>query len=446
MRLIIIGGVAGGASAAAKAKRTNPSWDVIMFEKGSYISYGSCGLPYYIGREIDSIDALVARWPKQFKEQGVDVFINSEVKAIDLDRKMVEVFHRDEKEVKRYNFDSLVIATGANPVVPPFPGKDLEGVFVLRTLEHGKMIRDRLERGDVKKAVIVGGGFIGVEMCEALSKWGIDVTLVELLDQILPPMDKDMADLIENHLRDKGIKVLTSHGVEGFLGDKKVKKVVAGGEELDADMVILAIGVKPNVALAKEAGIRIGETGAIATDEKMETNIKGVYAAGDCAEARHILTGEPVYIPLGTTANKQGRVAGANAVGGSEYFKGVLGTAIFKTFDVGGALTGLTEKEASRRGLPFKIAKITAKDRARYYPGSQDITVKLLYNPDNGRLLGCQIVGHWLSVKRIDVVSTAIYAGMTVEDLYRQDFSYAPPFSPVWDPLLIAADNALKSI
>ncbi len=445
MKLVVIGGVAGGASAAARAKRTNPTWEVMVFEKGPHVSYGSCGLPYYIGKVVDKIDALIARRPSQFKEQGIDVFINSEVKAIDFDKREVEVFHKEEGSIKRYGFDSLVIATGANPVVPPLPGMDLEGVFVLRTLEHGMRIRDKLEEGDVKRAVIVGGGFIGMEMCEALSEWGIEIVLVELLDQILPPMDKDMADLVRAHLEGKGIKVLTNHGVEGFLGDNRVKKVVAGGEEMEADMVILAIGVRPNVSLAKEAGVKIGKTGAIATNERMETNVENVYAAGDCTEAKHILTGDPVYIPLGTTANKQGRVAGTNAVGGSEYFKGVLGTAIFKSFDIGGAMTGLTEKEALRRGIPFKAAKVTARDRARYYPGSQDITIKLLYDPSSGRILGCQIVGHWSSIKRIDTVSAAIYAGMGVEDLYRQDFSYSPPFSPVWDPLLIAADRALKT-
>lgn len=443
-RLVVVGGVAGGTSAAAKAKRTNPQWDVVIFEKGPYVSYGGCGLPYYVEGEIGKKEDLVVRWPHQFKEQGIDVYTHSEVKAIHLDKGEVEVFHAQEGKTLRYPFDALVVATGARPLVPPFPGRDLEGIHVLRTPDHGEAIRRELESGRVKKAVVVGGGFIGVEMCEALLPWGVEVTVVELLDQILPPMDKDMADLVARYLEEQGVRILTSHGVEGFLGRERVEKVVAGGEEVPADLVILSIGVRPNVELAKEAGIEIGPTGAIAADERMETNVEGVFTAGDCAEARHIITGEPVYIPLGTTANKQGRVAGTNAVGGEAVFKGVLGTAIFKAMDLGGAMTGLTEKEATKKGIPYKVARITARDRAHYYPGGKRLTVKLVYHAETGRLLGGQLVGRWTSVKRIDAIAVALYAGMTVEDFSRQDLAYAPPFSPVWDPLLVAANKAVR--
>ncbi len=443
-RLVVVGGVAGGTSAAAKAKRTNPQWEVVIFEKGPYVSYGGCGLPYYVEGEIEKKEDLVVRWPRQFREQGIEVYTQSEVKVLDIDKGEVEVFHSEEGETRRYPYDALVIATGAKPLVPPFPGKDLGGIHVLRTPNQGEAIRKELESGKVKRAVVVGGGFIGVEMCEALAPWGVDVTVVELLDQILPPMDRDMADLVAKYLQEKGVRILTGHGVEGFLGDRRVKKVVAGGEEIPADMVILSIGVRPNVDLAKEAGIQLGPTGAIAASERMETNVGVVYTAGDCAEARHIITGEPVYIPLGTTANKMGRVAGTNAVGGDAVFKGVLGTVIFKAMELGGAMTGLTEKDAVRRGIPYKVARITARDRAHYYPGGQRITVKLVYHAETGKLLGGQIVGHWTSVKRIDAVAVALYAGLTVEDFSRQDLAYAPPFSPVWDPLLVAANRAVK--
>lgn len=443
-KLVVIGGVAGGTSAAAKAKRTNPQWEISIFERGPYVSYGGCGLPYFVGGEITNKEDLVVRWPHQFREQGIEVYIHSEVKAIDMDRGEVEVYHTLEAQTYRYPFDSLVIATGARPLVPPFPGKDLGGIHVLRTPDHGEAMRRELELGNVKKAVVVGGGFIGVEMCEALLRWGLEVTVVELLDQILPPMDKDMADLVARHLEEKGVKVLTSHGVEGFLGNGRVEKVVAGGEEIPADMVVLSIGVRPNVDLAREAGVELGPTGAIAANERMETNLEGVFTAGDCAESRHIITGEPVYIPLGTTANKQGRVAGTNAVGGEAVFKGVLGTAIFKAMELGGAMTGLTEKDAEKRGIPYKVARITARDMAHYYPGGKRLTVKLVYHAETGKLLGGQLVGRWTSVKRIDALAVALYAGMTVEDLSRQDLAYAPPFSPVWDPLLVAANKAVK--
>lgn len=443
-RLVVVGGVAGGTSAAAKAKRTDPQWDITIFEKGPYVSYGGCGLPYYVEGEIETKEDLVVRWPYQFKEQGIEVYTQSEVKAIDMDKGEVEVFHAQEGQTRRYPFDSLVIATGARPLVPSFPGKDLKGIHVLRTPNQGEAIRQELESGNVKKAVVVGGGFIGVEMCEALLRWGVEVTVVELLDQILPPMDKDMADLVAKYLEENGVKIMTSHGVEGFLGRDRVEKVVAGGEEIPADMVILSIGVRPNVELAKDAGVELGPTGAIAADERMETNIKGVFTAGDCAEARHIVTGEPVYIPLGTTANKQGRVAGTNAVGGNAVFKGVLGTAIFKAMELGGAMTGLTEKDAAKRGITYKVARITARDRAHYYPGGKRLTVKLVYHAETGKLLGGQLVGRWTSVKRIDAVAVALYAGMTVEDFSRQDLAYAPPFSPVWDPLLVAANKAVR--
>ncbi len=443
-RLVVVGGVAGGTSAAAKAKRTNSQWDVVIFEKGPYVSYGGCGLPYYVEGEIEKKEDLVVRWPRQFREQGIEVYTHSEVKAIDVDKGEVEVYHAQEGQTRRYPFDALVVATGARPLVPPLPGRDLEGIYVLRTPDQGEAIRRELESGNVKKAVVVGGGFIGVEMCEALARWGVEVTVVELLDQILPPMDRDMADVVARYLEEKGVNILTGHGVEGFLGRDRVEKVVAGGEEIPADMVILSVGVRPNVDLAREAGIQLGSTGAIAANQRMETNVEGVYTAGDCAEARHIITGEPVYIPLGTTANKMGRVAGTNAVGGDAVFKGVLGTAVFKVMDLGGAMTGLTEKDASRRGIPYSVARITARDRAHYYPGGQRITVKLVYNSETGRLLGSQIVGRWTSVKRIDAVAVALYAGMTVEDFSRQDLAYAPPFSPVWDPLLVAANKAVR--
>ncbi len=443
-RLVVIGGVAGGTSAAAKAKRTNREWEIRIFEKGPYVSYGGCGLPYLVGGEIAKKEDLIVRWPHQFEEQGIGVSVNSEVKEIDTSKGEVEVFHAEEGVTRRYGYDALVVATGARPFVPPIPGVDLEGVYVLRTPLDGEAIRMALESGKVKKAVVVGGGFIGVEMCEALLNQGVGVTMVELMEQILPPMDPDIANLVQERLEKAGVEVMTGCGVEAFEGRESLERVVAGGSAIDAQLAVLAIGVRPNVELAKAAGVSTGATGAIAANERMETNVPGIFTAGDCAEALHLVTGEPVYIPLGTTANKMGRVAGTNAVGGDATFKGVLGTSIIKALDLGVAMTGLSEKDAQKRGIPYQVARIKGRDRAHYYPGSHPITVKLLYHSESRRLLGGQIVSHWTAAKRIDAIATAVYAEMTVDDFARQDFAYSPPFSPVWDPMLTAANRAVK--
>ena len=442
-RLVVIGGVAGGTSAAAKAKRTNKEWEIHIFEKGPYVSYGGCGLPYFVGKEIEKKEDLIVRWPHQFEEQGIRVSVNSEVKSVDTSKGEVEVFHAENGTTERYGYDSLVIATGARPFVPPIPGVDLDGVYVLRTPLDGEAIRKTLGKG-VKEAVVVGGGFIGVEMCEALLNWGVKVTMIELMDQILPPMDADIASLVADRLTKAGVEIITSSGVSAFEGDGSLERVIAGDLTIPAQLAVLAIGVRPNVELAKDAGVALGPTGAIAANECMETNLEGIFTAGDCAEAVHIVTGDPVYIPLGTTANKMGRVAGTNAVGGRATFKGVLGTSIIKALDLGVAMTGLTEKECEKKKIAYKVAKIKGRDRAHYYPGSHPITVKLVYRSDDGRLVGGQIVSHWTAAKRIDAIATAIYAGLTVEDFGRQDFAYSPPFSPVWDPMLTAANRAVK--
>ncbi len=443
-RLVVIGGVAGGTSAAAKARRTNGDWEIHIFEKGPYVSYGGCGLPYLVGKEIAKKEDLIVRWPHQFEEQGIHVSVKSEVKAIDTDKGEVEVFFSEDGSTKAYGYDALIVATGARPFVPPIPGAHLPGVYVLRTPDHGHEMRAALESGGVKEAVVVGGGFIGVEMCEALLNWNVKVTMVELMDQILPPMDSDIAKLVQERLEKAGVNVLTNCGVSEFKGKDRLEQVVAGDHAIPAQLAVLSIGVRPNVELAKEAGIAIGTTGAIAANERMETSVTGVFTAGDCAEATHIVTGDPVYIPLGTTANKMGRVAGTNAVGGNATFKGVLGTSIIKALDLGVAMTGLTEKEAAKREIPHKVARIKGRDRAHYYPGSHPITVKLVCHGETGRLLGGQIVSHWTAAKRIDAIATAVYAGMSIDEFARQDFAYSPPFSPVWDPMLTAAGKAVR--
>lgn len=443
-RLVVIGGVAGGASAAAKAKRVNPDLQVDIFEKGEYVSYGACGMPYYIGRVIENKEKLIVRTPKQFEDQGINVHLKSEVKRIDVENREVLVFHASEGESQTYPFDSLVIATGATPVKPPIPGVDLKGVFTLRHFTHGVQIRNELESGRVKKAVIVGGGFIGAEMAEAFKNWELDVVLVEMLPRVLRDFDEVASKAAKESLEKQGVTVLTGRRVSAFEGRERVEAVVIDGERLEADLVLLSTGIRPNVELAVQAGIKLGPHGGIATDERAETNVPGVFAAGDCAETLHFLTGEPYYMPLGTTANKMGRVAGTNAAGKSAVFKGVLGTSIVKIFEAGFAKTGFTEAELKQRGIPYETVTIVARDRAHYYPGGGRFTVKLNWESETGRLLGGSVIGPASGVLRIDALATAIYTGLTVEDLARQDFAYAPPFSPVWDPLLVAANRALR--
>ncbi len=437
-RLIVIGGVAAGPSAAFKAKRTNPELEVILFTDEEDVSYGACGLPYFISGKISDRGKLVAREPIHFKKAGIDLKLKSHVDEIDLARSLV--ISGGEK----FNYDYLVIATGARPIVPPLDGVNLEGVFVLRTLRDGEKILDYIKRESPKKVAIVGAGYIGVEMAESFYSLGMKVFLIELMPQILINMDEDMAGIVERYLREKGIEVLTSTKVLGFEGVKKVERVVADKGKIDVDMVLLAIGVKPNSEIAKEAGLALGPKGAIDVNELSETSVPGVYAAGDCADVVHLVTGKKAYIPLGSTANKQGRVAGSNVAGERSVFPGVVGTAIAKVLDLEIARTGLSSAEAKSEGFSFKESVIESHTVAGYYPGGSSITVKLLAEDKTGRILGGQIVGGPGSGMRINPVAVAVSKGMKVWEFAYVDLAYAPPFAPVWDPLLIAAQNLLK--
>ncbi len=443
-RLVVIGGVAGGASAAAKAKRVNPDLQVDVFEKGEHVSYGACGLPYYMGGTIEKKEKLIIRTPEQFESHGISVHIKSEVKGIDVDKGEVSVFNSSEGREEVYPFDSLVIATGAVPVKPSIPGISLKGIYTLRRFSHGMQVRDDLESGGVKKAVIVGGGFIGAEVADALRNRDLDVVMVKESREVLWDFEDVISNAAKESLEKHGVTILADCHVDAFEGGERVESVVVDGERLEADLVLISKGIRPNVELAVQAGIMLGPYGGIATDGRVETNIPGVFAAGDCAETLHFLTGEPYYKPLGTTANKLGRVAGTNAAGKDTIFKGVLGTTIIKVFETGLAKTGFTEAELKSRGIPYDTITIVTRDRAHYYPGGGRFTVKLNWERGTGKLLGGSMVGVGPSVLRIDALATALYGGLTVEDLARQDFAYAPSFSPVWDPLLVAANRALR--
>ncbi len=446
-RLVVIGGVAAGMSAAARARRTDPDLEIVAFEKTGYVSYGSCGLPYYVAGIVAEADDLVARTPKEFARQGIEVRTHHEVRAIDTARKRVAVRELDETRDFAVDYSKLVIATGGNAIRPTMPGVDLEGVFVLRNVEDGIAVRRFILEEKPRRAVIIGGGYIGVEAAEAFVQRGLETTILSRPPQVLNEFDSDMAQLMQDELERNGVRVSVDDTAEGIVGDGKgrAQTVVSQRGRYGADLVLISAGVQAQSVLAEDAGISLGFKGAIAVDERMRTNVPDVYAAGDCAETYHALLGTPSYIPLGTTANKQGRVAGTNAAGGDAVFTGVVGTAITKAFDLGIAVTGLTEKAAKQAGIKADAMTIQHRTRAHYYPSPGPLHVKLVWRPDDGQVLGGQIAGPLQEAKRIDVLATAVHQGLTLEDLQRLDLSYAPPFAPVWDPILVAANVAAKS-
>jgi len=449
-RLLIIGGVAAGMSAASRAKRRNPEMEVIVLEKTEFISYGSCGLPYYISDMIKDHKKLIIIPPRVAREKrGIDVRLFHEAVEINPQAKWVRAINHETHEELTFAYDKLVVATGAGAARPPIPGIDLKHVYALRTLNDGVALKSYINTGIPKKAVIIGAGYIGLEMAEAFSVRGLDVTIIEKLPAILGTMDSEINDIVEAELERKKAKLFKNRTVTAFEGNAagEVKAVVLeDGSRFEADLVLVATGIKPHVKFAEAAGIQLGPTGAIAVNEKQETSVEDVYAGGDCAEAKHLVTGKPAHIPLGPTANKQGRVAGENAAGGYGIFEGIVGTAVFKTFDLEVARTGLSSVEAEKQGYNFATATIADKCCAGYYPGASPITIKLVMNKDDGRLLGAMMVGQSGVSKRIDIFATALYNKNTVEQISHLDLSYAPPFAPVWDPVLIAANIGLKAL
>jgi NADPH-dependent 2,4-dienoyl-CoA reductase/sulfur reductase-like enzyme len=447
-RLIVIGGCAAGMSAASKARRVNPDLEIVVYERTGFVSYGECGLPYYVSGLVDDHNKLVVRTPEQFAERGIEVHLHHEVTEIVPQNRRVRVTSLADGNSWHESYDKLLITTGGGPtLLPGFSPGDLNGVFVLRALEDGIAIREFIQRESPKRAVIVGAGYIGLEMAEGFHALGLETTVIGRPPQVLKLFDPDMAKLVQEEMERKGIRLSLGDEVKTLEGDAqgRVRRVISSKGTFEADLVLLALGVRPNVALAKEAGVALGETGAIATDAQMRTNLPGVFAAGDCAEAYHLITGRGAYIPLGTTANKQGRVAGTNVGGGHAEFSGIVGTAITRVFDLYAALTGLSEKEARALGYAAKSTTIKASSRAHYYPGGGLMRVKLVVEEGSGRLLGGQIVGGEGAGPRIDVLAAALHKEMTVEELSRLDLAYVPPMAPVWDPLLVAANVALKA-
>ena len=447
-RLVVIGGVAAGMSAAAKAKRVDRELEVVVYERGPFISYAACGMPYYIAGDVPDYQELIVRTPAQMAKQGVEVHVRHEVTAIDVTAHTVTVRDRTEQggdgRTFTQDWDKLVIATGARAAQPSMPGIDLPGVFALRALSQGMALRRFLDERQPRQAIVVGGGYIGVEMAETFRRLGLDVKILIRSGQVMrTTLDDDVRALVEEELARQGVKVLQGQPV-AFEGDGRVAAVVTTDGRYPCDVALLGMGARPETALAQAAGVALGPTGAIATDAHMCTSVPDVYAAGDCAEVLHLVTGQPDYIPLGSTANKQGRVAGAHAAGAQASFGGVVGTMVTRVFDLAVARTGLTVAQARSVGRTVSETMIKARDLAHYFPGAAPIHVKLVVEEESGRLLGGQIVGRQGVAKRIDVLATALHHALVIEDLQRLDLSYAPPFAPVWDPLLVAANVAAK--
>ena len=455
-RLVVIGGDAAGMSAASQARRRKSANElsIVAFEQGRTTSYSACGIPYWIGGAVEHREQLITRTPEQFRErQDIDVRMQSRVIGVDLGARTVRAQPLDDEGAPATDaydepFDKLVVATGSVPMRPPVPGIDAAGVYGVQTLDDGEDLRRELASGRVRRVVVVGGGYIGLEIAEAATIRGFEVTVVDLSATPIGTFDPDIGADIAEAVRGLGIELVLSDGVAAIeMRDGRACAVhTASGRELPADLVVLGLGVRPNVALAADAGIPLGASGGIAVDLRMRTQVEGVYAAGDCVESWHRLSGQRMVVALGTHANKQGRVAGINIGGGYATFPGVIGTAVTKVCDLEAGRTGLSEQEAREAGFDFVTASVDSTTKAGYFPGARPMRVKMIAERRTGRLLGAQIVGREGAVKRIDVLATAIWNEMAVVDILSLDLSYAPPFSPVWDPVLIAARKAFDAV
>ncbi len=436
MKVVIIGGVAGGASAAARLRRLNEQADIVLLERGAYISYANCGLPYYVGGAITDREELTLQTPESFFERfRVDVRVLSEATAIDTAGKTVTVKNLKDGTSYQEPYDALILSPGAEPVVPPIPGVKDPRVFTLRTIPDTLRIREYIEEKHPKRAVVVGGGAIGMEMAENLHEAGLEVTVVELCDHVIAPLDFDMAAEVHGYIREKGIRLKLNTGVKAIAPDGDGLTVQAGEESLPADMVLLSVGVRPEGGLAKAAGLNVSSKGAILVDDHMCTSDPGIYAVGDAVLVTHFVSGQPSFLPLAGPANKQGRIAADNICGIPSTFKGTQGALVLKLFDMTVAATGMNEAALKAANIAYDKVYAFGYSHATYYPGATNQTIKLLFSTVDGKVLGAQIVGFEGVDKRCDVINTAIRAGMTVYDLTELELCYAPPFSSAKDPV-----------
>ena len=448
-KLLIVGGVAGGATAAARARRLDEHAEIILFERGEHISFANCGLPYYIGEFIAKREDLLVTTIEEFRDRyNIDVRIFSEVITINTKNKQVEVKNIKTGETYKESYDKIILSPGAEPVKPPFKGIELDNIFNLRTIPDSEHIKAQIDTKRITSAVVVGGGFIGLEMVENLVHRGVKTTVIEMLDQVMAPLDYEMAAILHAHLREQGIMCELDNGVTSFSKKKdRILVMTNKGHSIECDIVIVAVGVKPENRLAREAGLEIGTRGGIKVDATMRTSDPDIYAVGDAVEVKDFVTGLPTMTALAGPANKQGRIAADNALGRKSMFRGTLGSTVVKVFDLTVASTGTNEKVLKRNNIPYLVSYTHSGSHASYYPGAVMMAMKLIFSPSSGKILGAQIIGRDGVDKRIDILATAIHGAMTVYDLEELELAYAPPYSSAKDPVNIAgfvATNMLK--
>lgn len=447
-KIVIIGGVAAGAKIAAKSRRLKPDAEINIYTDDTHVSYSACGLPYFIEGNFDNSQMLIARTPEEFEQNNIHIHLLHKCTKILPDKKQIIVFDKENNQEITVDYDKLAITTGARPIIPPIKNPNLKNIFTLRTLEDGIAIKEKALNS--KQAVIIGGGYIGIELLEAFVKLGLKVTVIEFAPRIMSVFDDDISDLIKSHILERdgeNVEIATSECADEFLGEDEVRGVrTKSGREFGADFVIIAAGVKPNVEISADAGIELGETGAIKVNNRMQTNIPDIYAAGDCTEKTHIVSKTPTWVPLGSTANKEGRSAAINLCGGEDCFEGILGSAVTRYFDLTMSITGLTEKQAAKLGFEPVSVIVTKSDKVGYMPEAKNITIKLIADKKSRRLLGAQGIGRGDADKRINTLATGLICPMTVDDFFSSDITYAPPYSPSIDPLLTAAENLIKKL
>lgn len=438
-KVVIIGGVAGGASAAARLRRLDENAHIVVVERGPYISFANCGLPYYLGGTIQDRAALTLQTPESFKARfNVDVRVFSEAVSIQPDNKTITIHNHNTGEEYEESYDSLILSMGADAAMPPIPGIDSQKVFTVRNIPDTVAVKTYIEEHQAKKAVVAGGGFIGLEVAENLHDLGMDVTLVEMADQVIPSIDADMAAQVHGHMRQKGLHLLLGSALQKIEDTETGVSLTVNGETIDADLLVMAIGVRPASEIAVKAGLPANAKGALIVSSAMETGVDGIYAVGDLIEIIHFVTGEKGYIPLAGPANKQGRIAADNICGIPSRYTGTQGSSILKVFDLAVASTGISEKTAKALHLNYEKSFTFSANHATYYPGATNMSIKTIFEKDTGKILGAQIVGNDGVDKRCDVFATAIRAGMTAKDLTELELCYAPPFGSAKDPVNMA--------
>ena len=443
MKVVIVGGIAAGMSAAAKFKRISPEDEVVVYEKGDIVSFGACGLPYYVGGFFEDSNNMIARTPEKFKETGIEIHTKHEVIGVDFNNKSIKVKNLINNDTFDEKYDKLMIATGARAIIPPIKNVDIGNVVTLKSMEDGIKLRELMENEDLKKVTIIGAGFIGLEAVEAAKHKGKEVTVVQLQERILNEVfDKEITDILEDELRDNNVNLLLEETVVELIGEGKVSKVKTNKREIDTDIVIIATGVKPNTDFLHSEEIKMLKNGAIVVDKFGKTSVDDVYSAGDCATINNVVSEKAVYVPLATGANKLGRIVGENLAGENNAFQGSMASSCIKVLSMEAARTGLTEKEVKELGFDYKTKFITDMNQTSYYPGRERIYIKLIYDAHTKVILGGQVAGRKDAVQRCNVLATCIFAKLTTEQLGMLDFCYSPPFARTWDILNVAGNVA----